>query len=49
MALMLRSFADTAEGQSRPPELATGEDGLQAQLFTEEANRQAAEHRSAMA
>ena len=45
MRLMLRDFADTAEGRTAPPELASGEDGLQAQFFVDEANRQAVAHR----
>ncbi len=45
MVQMLRDFADAAGGGSLKPELAAGEDGLQAQIFVDEANRQAVEKR----
>lgn len=45
MVQMLRDFAAAAEGAPLKPELATGDDGLQSQIFVDEANRQAIEHR----
>lgn len=44
ITLMLNDFAEAArKGRPLPPEAATGEDGLQAQLITDEANRLAVE------
>lgn len=41
MTKLVRDLADAAEGKPLPREMAQGEDGLAAQIFVEEANRQA--------
>lgn len=46
MVSMLRDFADACGGKTPPPQLALVEDGLQAQIFVDEANRQAWKHRA---
>lgn len=46
MITLLCDFADAVEGRPPAPEMATGEDGLMAQIFVEQANRQALERRA---
>lgn len=45
MTKLLRDFAYAADGKRPPREVASGEDGLMAQIFVEEANRQSVENR----
>ncbi|MCX5661373.1 MAG: Gfo/Idh/MocA family oxidoreductase [Planctomycetota bacterium] len=45
MTKLIRDLADAAEGKPIPREMARGEDGLAAQIFVEEANKQAVARR----